>query len=204
MTSELVKRLLLNGQERARIHEEWKLLEGEIKHQADLEIKNIPGLYALISVTHASVDLYVYEYQDAKILEGGGWCEADPDDTSDFGVPLENGPMPWSDFDAKMHLLGASLGCEVEYSTLKRRTEGGIENLAALRLLHPGKTVTKTAQGEVAYVGWDIGDRWYEVTIDDEEWAFWGVGSHGGGIVRSARKGAPEWLDYEAFRASGG
>lgn len=178
-------------------------LKSELEYKAREEIKKISGLRAFISIQYNEVALYVSDFKGVSILECGGWGERDPEDDHPFGRPVPEGPMTWSEFDLLMKDLAAKIGCPLVYSTLQVRTEGSIANIAALRLMHPGKTITQIAEGQVRYVGWDISDRWYEATLDDEYWAFWEEGGHGGGITRSAKKGTSDWALYEAFRESG-
>ena len=200
---EITARIKELGVERQRVEDERDALKDDLERQAKREIAKFPGLYALLSVTYAGVNLYVYNYKGVQIMEGGGWGKQDPSDDSKYGIPLERGPMEWAEFDANMQAMANHLACPLDYSTLKRRAQGGIQTIAALQMLHPGKTVKLIVQGKVEYVGWDIGDPYYEATIDGQLWAFWGEGAHGGGITQSAQHGTPDWERYESFRAGG-
>lgn len=192
---ELIAKLMENAVGRRRIEKEWDELKIELERRFRKERCKFPGLYAHLSLTYTDVKIYVYAYNQVEHLDGGGWCKSDPSD-SGFGIPVENGPMPWDEYEKKVKALGESLSLSVTMVTLKQRTQGGIETIAALRVLHAGKTVTLIAKGTVMYVGWDIGDPWYTAKIGEDTWAFWGEGAHSSEIKYSAKEGTPEWERY--------
>lgn len=77
----------------------------------------------------------------------------------------------------------------------------GVESLAQIELMHPGKTVELVGQYQKWYKGWDIADKAIEVTIDGVRWAWWSTDAHGGSMVHSACQGQPEWAKYELWMA---
>ena len=177
---------------------EWQKLRYHLERRCKEEIRLFEGLGACVSFTYPEIKFYVSSYKGLNFLAGGGWGRVDTEDQG-FGLPVGEGPMPWAEFEEKVRELAQKFGCPVEFAFLKVREEGSFDNISALRLLHPGVTVSLLDKGDVYYKGWDIPDRWYTAKIGEETWAFWSTDGHGGGISRYAKKGTPEWEKFEAF-----
>jgi hypothetical protein len=197
---ELIRKLKISSEARTKIDQEWETLRDDLERQVMERIKNIPGLYALLSVTYKDVHLYIYSYNDVKIMEGGGWGMEDPEDEYGYGLPVEHGPISWADFELLVQGLGNELGIKPEYSKLKRRIEGSIQNIVTLKLLYPNKTITLLEEGKIEYKGWEIPNTYYVAKLDDEVWAYWSEDAHGGEITRSALQNTSEWKCFEIFK----
>lgn len=172
---------------------------------AEQEFKRFAKLKTCVLTHNKKIVIYVGPFDDCYPLKGGGWCREDPLDArglKSYAIPCD-GPIDWNDFDAEVQAIGRRLCCSIIYKEKEQRPAGGIENIVALRMLHPKKDVKLVEQGRVEYSGWDITDPYYKATIDGVLWAFWDDSGHGYGIKRSAQFDSEDWPDFELFLNQG-
>lgn len=159
-----------------------------------------PDIKFYLSVLDGVFQMRVHSVGNVVPLDSGGFGKNDPEDVK-YGIP-SSPPAGWTEslLRETCSAIADELGATVEYSYLKVRTEPGIENISALRLLHPDANVQLVEKGRVFYVGWDCPDRYYKATINGDLCAFWSNDSHGGPVKEQAKyTDKASWQRFESF-----